>query len=207
MARRSKENAIDWDAIHRQYRLGTKTNLQLANEFGIEASTLGRKAKRDGWVQDKTEDVGAVANTLLIQAVSGNANPNATPSALEVKAAGQAVADVVLGHRKGLGRLGAIRDKLLGEVEVITDNLENFERLGEMLDRSGEDDSGKQIRDKLNETYRAVISMSERIDNVKKLAEIDEKVRKGEREAFGVDKVKEGVGGYEDLLAKIGGKA
>lgn len=76
-----------------------------------------------------------------------------------------------------------------------------------MLDRSGEDDGGKQIRDKLNETYRAVISMSERIDNVKKLAEIDEKVRKGEREAFGVDKVKEGVGGYEDLLAKIGGKA
>lgn len=207
MARRSKENAIDWEAIHRQYRLGTKTNLQLANEFGIEASTLGRHAKKHGWVQDKTEDVEAVANSLLIQSALGNANPNATPSALEVKAAGQAIADVVLGHRVGLARLGRIRDKLLAEVELVTDNLEEFQRLGEMLDQSGEDENGKVIRDRLNETYRNVISMSERIDNVKKLAEIDEKVRKGEREAFGVDKVKDGGTSFEELLAKIGSGA
>lgn len=203
MARRSKENAIDWDAIERQYRLGTKSNSQLALEFNLEVSSIGRRAKKYGWVANKTEEVQATRESLLIQAALGNANPNATPSALEVKAAAQQGADVVMGHRKGLARLSALRDKLLDEVEAITDNLELFQNLGELLDESGEDASGRFKSDKRNEVYRRVISMSERIDNAKKLVEIDEKVRKGEREAFGIDA--EGAKGndIDALLAKI----
>lgn len=49
MARRGKDNAIDWDAIERQYRLGTKSNSQLAADFGVEVSTIGRYALRKGW--------------------------------------------------------------------------------------------------------------------------------------------------------------
>lgn len=203
MARRSNANAIDWDAIEKQYRLGQKSNRQLASEFGVSISQIGRRAEKFGWVVDKAEEVNAVANALLIQSSAGNANPNATPSALEIKAAGQAVADVVLGHRKGLARLRSLRDKLLGEIEAVTDNVELFQRLGEMLDESGQDDSGREVRDRLNETYRKVISLSGRIDDAKKIVEIDEKIRKGEREAFGVDQAK-GDANFEDLLARIG---
>lgn len=203
MARRSKDNAIDWDAIERQYRLGAKSNSQLAAEFGVEVSSIGRRAKKFGWVANKTEEVQATRESLLIQAALGNANPNATPSALEVKAAAQQGADVVMSHRKGLARLSVLRDKLLDEVEAITDNLDLFQNLGELLDESGEDASGRFKSDKRNEVYRRVISMSERIDNAKKLVEIDEKVRKGEREAFGIDA--EGAKGndIDALLAKI----
>jgi hypothetical protein len=45
--------------------------------------------------------------------------------------------------------------------------------------------------------------MTERIDSTKKLAEIDEKVRKGEREAFGLDKDAGGDARFEELLGKI----
>lgn len=203
MARRSAENAIDWDAIERQFRLGTKSNNQLAKEFGVETSSIGRRAKKFGWVANKKEEVQATTEALLIQAALGNANPNATPTQLEIKAAAQVGADVVLKHRAGLARLGALRDKLLGEVEAITDNVALFERLGELMDESGEDANGTFRRDKQNEIYRKVISMSGRIDDVKTLAEIDEKVRKGEREAFGLDRETGGDARFEEMLKKI----
>lgn len=56
MARRSKENAIDWDAIEVAYRLGAKSNTQLANEFGVECSSIGRRAKRCGWVSGRLRE-------------------------------------------------------------------------------------------------------------------------------------------------------
>lgn len=198
MARRSAENAIDWDAIERQYRLGQKTAQQLGSEFGVAVSSITRRSKKLGWVVDKSHEVAATANSLLIQNASGNANPNATPTQLEIKAAGVAVADVVLGHRKGLGRLAALRDRLIHEMEIITDNPDVFDQLGDLL--RSEDRNGQ---DKRNDLYRRVISLPDRIDGTKKLAEIDERVRKGEREAFNVDKGEEQSTPVDDLLHKI----
>lgn len=203
MARRSAENAIDWEAIERAFRPGKKTIKQLASEFGVQASSISRRIKQYGWVADKSESVDAVTNSLLIQNASGNANPNATPSELEIKAAGQANADVVLKHRKDLARLAKLRDNLIGEIEVITDNLELFRQLGELMDKSSEDEDGKKRQDKMNAIYVRVIDMSERIDNAKKLAEIDERVRKGEREAFGLDKGDDKGNAVDALLKRI----
>lgn len=203
MARRSKENAIGWDLVERQYRLGKKSNTQLSAEFGVSVSSIGRRATRYGWVVDKSEQVDAVTNSLLIQSASGKANPNATPTQLEIKAAGHVAADVVLGHRVGLRRISCLRDKLLDEISEVTDNLGLFRKLGEMLDQSGEDESGRVIRDRLNEAYRGVISTSGRIDDLKKLAEIDERVRKGEREAFGIDNKERGDGAFEEVLRNV----
>lgn len=203
MARRSAENAIDWDAIERAYRPGKKTIKQLASEFGVQASSISRRIKQYGWVADKSENVDAVTNALLIQNASGNANPNATPSDLEIKAAAQANADVVLKHRKDLARLGKLRDNLLGELEIITDNLDLFRELGELMDQSGEDSNGRYREDKLNVIYRRVIDMSERMDNAKKLFEMDERLRKGEREAFGIDKGEDKGSAIDELLRKI----
>lgn len=194
MARR---NDIDWAAIERQYRLGQKTNSQLASEFGVSISQIGRRAKKEGWVADKREEVATVTNSLLIQNASGNANPNATPSELEIKAAAQTNADVVLGHRRGLARLRGLRDKLIGEVEAVTDNLALFEELGEQM--RDEDERGQ---DRRNDLYRKVISMPERIEATKKIAEIDEKIRKGEREAFGLDQ-EPGGNAIDELLRKV----
>lgn len=202
MARRSAENAIDWDAIERAFRPGKKTIKQLASEYGVQASSISRRIKQYGWVADKSENVDAVTNALLIQNASGNANPNATPSDLEIKAAAQANADVVLKHRKDLARIARLRDNLIGEVEEITNNLALFRQLGELLDKSTTDKDGKKIQDRMNAIYKRVIDMSERIDNAKKIAEIDERVRKGEREAFGIDKSENDKGNAVDALLK-----
>lgn len=203
MGRRAADNAIDWCAIERQFRLGQKSNKQLAAEFQLSPSSIGRRAGKHGWVVDKSEEVAATTNSLLIQNASGNSNPNATPTDKEIKAAAQTNADVVLGHRSGLRRLRGLRHKLLDEVELVTDNKELFEQLAELLDTSGPDANGTWRRDKLNELYRKVISMTERIDNTKKLSEIDEKLRKGEREAFGIDRIEGETSPVDELLKKI----
>ncbi len=200
MARRAN-GEIDWDAIQKQFRLGKKTNKQLAAEYGISPSTLGRKAEKGGWVQDKAEEVDVVTNSLLIQSASGNANPNATPSALEVKAAAQANADVVMSHRKGLADLKRMKQKMVVHLESVIDNFEDLAEVIELIRNPNEDG-----QDRANDRLRKAMDRSDVLDDLKKLAEIDERVRKGEREAFGLDSDNEkSKGGVDDLLAKIRG--
>lgn len=203
MARRTNDNAIDWSAIERQYRMGKKSNTQLAAEFGASISSIGRRATSHCWMADKSEEVEATTNSLLIQSASGNANPNATPSAFEIKVAAQTNADVVLSQRKVIKRSRSLMEALLGELEVTTSNQALFAQLGELLDESGPDANGNWKSDKRKELYAKVISLSGRVDNGKKVVEMLEKLVKLERQAFGIVDEGERKAGYEDLLARI----
>lgn len=202
MARRSKENAIDWDAIERQWKLGQKSNKQLAEEFGVQPSTIGRRAEKFGWVQDKAKDVEAATNSLLIQAASGNANPNATPSALEVKAAAQANADVILAHRTGLVRESSVADKLLTHIESAIDELPTVSEIIDFV-RKGSPDEPENTTKAL-EMLRRAASRGALVDDFKKVAESRERIRKGQREAFGIDKEGDKPAfEYEAVLRKV----
>lgn len=198
MARRA-QGEIDWSAIQKQYRLGKKTNTQLAAEYGISTSSIGRRAEKEGWVQDKVEEVDSVTNSLLIQAASGKQDPNATPNATEIKAAALANADVVMSHRQGLSRLKRLKEKMVDHLESVIDN---FGDLGEVIEMARcPDENGV---DRANDRLRKAMDRSSVVDDLKKLSEIDEKVRKGEREAFGLDKdADSGNSPIDVLLSKI----
>lgn len=197
MARPSKENAADWEAIEKAYRLGTKSNIQLAEEYGVDKASIGRRAKKHGWIQDKTEEVQTIANALLTQSLHNNATPNATPSAFDVQAAAQTQVNVVLGHRKGLARLSGLRDRLLDDIEGAIDALGSHQEiLAALADGDGE---------ALVSRVSKVLGRSVIIDDLKKLAEIDEKVRKGEREAFGIKEEGEKTASYEQMLERLAG--
>lgn len=207
MARRTD---IDWSPIQRAYRLGNQSNKQLSEVFKVDAATIGRKAKKDGWVQDKRKDVQAVTDSVLIQATanatpgSGNAtpkvNPNATPTALEIKVAGTVAAEKVMAHRVGLRRLADLWNKLVGEIELMTDNSAILQEFVEAIDESGPTDSGGWYTDKKAAMMQAILGSPDRIDSLKKLAEIDERIRKGEREAFGIQA---NPGDEPDALASL----
>lgn len=208
MARRSKENAIDWDAIERQYRLGKKSNKQLGEEFGVDHSSIGRRAKKCGWVADKSQEVDAITNSLLIQNASGNANPNATPTQLEVKAAAQTNADVVLEHRKDIGRSRALFRGMLEELEVASSEQgkQLIVELVEVMSPQAEDEDGIAAAARAGRMQRLlerVTGTPQRIDSAKKLVEMLEKLVRLEREAFGIDNSKGGEGGVEDVLKRV----
>lgn len=81
MARRKAENAIDWDLVEQAYRKSLKPMRQIAAEFGIETSSISRKAKRGGWNREvvdqeadrsravKVDDQGSVDEPGFVYAV------------------------------------------------------------------------------------------------------------------------------------------
>lgn len=200
---------IDWALIEVDYRAGVKTLEQIGADFGVTKGRISQVAKKQGWSRDLSKKIRQRAEAKLAEQVVNetlNAPRVRLAEAEVVEANAQAAADVVTEHRSGLRKLKTLYSKLFKEVEAVTDGLEDFERLGELLDETGEDATGKVRQDKLNQIYRKVISINDRIDNTKKLAEIDEKVRKGEREAWGIDKGDDRGNAFDDLIKKINGQ-
>ncbi len=47
----------DWEAIEREYRAGQLSVREIASRYGVNASTISRRAKRYGWERDLSERV------------------------------------------------------------------------------------------------------------------------------------------------------
>lgn len=207
MARRTKDNQVDWDAVERQYRLGKKSNKQLGAEFDVDHSSIGRRAKKFGWVVDKSAEVEAVTQSLLIQNASGNANPNATPTQLEIKVAAQINAEVVLEHRKDIGRTRKLFRSLLDELEVFSteEGRDLAQELIEVMTPAADDPILEAARAaRMVRLFERITSRDGRIDHTKKLTEVLEKLVRMEREAFGITNEEQGGSQIEDLLKRIG---
>ena len=104
---------------------------------------------------------------------------------------------MVLGHRKSLGRLAHLRDKLVENIEGAIDSLGRHDDILAAL----EDGDGEALVSRVSK----VLGRSVIIDDLKKLTEIDEKLRKGEREAFGIKEEGEKVASYEQMLERLAG--
>lgn len=208
MARRSKENAVDWDLIERQYRLGTKSNKQLAAEFGVSASSIGRQATKYGWMADKSEDVRAVTRAMQIKGVSGNATggagnatKNATVTQSDINAAAAVNSAVIDGHKESTKRESKLADRLLVELEdaCAPEFGESLKELADIL-AAGDQKAAALVQRRID----AALQLSGRIDDFKKLIESRSRIRSSQREAFGIDAGgKSADGGYENLLAAV----
>lgn len=191
---------VDWDAVERDYRTDTLTLRELADKHGVAHTTISRRAEREGWQKDLTEAIRQATNTRLInetvQQKCTTAHQNATDTVL---VAAEVNTQVILRHRTGLGRLTAIKEKLLGQIEQAVEQMPDLAEVIEMVRQP--DDNGI---DRANDAMRKAMGRGALVDDLKKLTEVDERIRKGEREAFGLDD--EGAKkseSYEDMLRKI----
>ena len=191
---------VDWDAVERDYRTDTLTLRELAAKHGVTHTTISRRAEREGWQKDLTEAIRQATNTRLInetvQQKCTTAHQNATDTVL---VAAEVNTQVILRHRTGLGRLTAIKEKLLGQIEQAVEQMPDLAEVIEMVRQP--DDNGI---DRANDAMRKAMGRGALVDDLKKLTEVDERIRKGEREAFGLDD--EGAKkseSYEDMLRKI----
>ena len=175
---------IDWERIELDYRAGVKTLRQIADENSVTHGAVNKRAKRDGWERDLSAKIAAKADALVSKAeVSKQVSKEALVTERAViEANAQAIADVILSHRKDIQRNRSLAGKMLSELEAQTDDPEMFEQLAELM--ATPDQSGV---DKLNILYRKVLSLPSRIDSAKKLAETLRVMIALEREAFGVD--------------------
>lgn len=173
----------DWDAVERDYRTGKFTLRELEAKHGANNSLISRKAKAGGWTQDLADAIRQATNARLDEeTVSKEVRNGAQKVSTVVLAVAEQNTKVILGHRTGLARLNGIKNKLLDQIEQAADNLPDLEEVIEMIRKP--DDNG---RDAVNDAMRKAMSRSALVDDLKKLADVDEKARKGEREAFKID--------------------
>ncbi len=109
---------IDWEAVQKDFRLGQLTLRQIAKNHNVSASAISRKAEKDHWVQDLSEEVKERTRAALLS--------NATQSNTEaVETAVQTNVALVREHRALIGRARAIADKQLGELEAAEGSLKD----------------------------------------------------------------------------------
>lgn len=182
-AKPTKRPKIDWDAIERDYRTGKFTTRELGSKYGISHVAIYNKAKAKQWTQDLSEHIRQATQAKLTQALV-NSEVNQAYQAVNtvVDIAAEVNAQIVQKHRAGLQRLTSVKEMLLAQVEQAAMNLPDLAEVIELV--RNPDENGQ---DKANDALKKALGRAGLVDDLKKLAEIDERVRKGEREAHNLD--------------------
>ena len=182
----TEKKVIDWEKIELDYRSGVKSLREIASEQGVSDTAIRKRAKRDDWVRDLSAKIKAKADDLVRkEQVRSEVCTQSTISEKEtIDANANLVASVRLSQRKDIQRSRKIAMSLFDELEhqVGIENVENLEKLGELL--RSEDDKG---RDALNDIYQKIISMPGRVKAMKDLSDTLKTLIALERQAFGLD--------------------
>ncbi|OOG11292.1 hypothetical protein [Pseudomonas sp. C9] len=122
----------DWEAIERAYRAGSLSIRAIGELHGANHATILKRAKKNGWERDLTEQVRAATQRKVTTSVTSGANkdPLVTEAEIVAEASDQALA-LVLSHRASLAVWHGIADKLstfLIEADVTDKNHGDFAR-------------------------------------------------------------------------------
>lgn len=196
----------EWGRIEADYRAGIKSNVGIANDYGVTEGAVRKRAKKEKWVKDLRAQIQAKADSLVrAQAVREEVRIAHKVSDKEIiDSNAQMQADTIVSHRQDIQRNRTLSQKLLAEIEFTTDNIELFEQLGELLIDTS-DDKNKAAY-KRQEALDKVLSTSSRIDSAKKLSEILKTLIGLEREVFGIDQKVTAGEVLEDWLDKLDGR-
>lgn len=203
----SEKPSPDWRQIEQDYRVGIKSVRQIAGEHGVSHTAIQKAAKRHEWSRDLSAKITARADELVAKSAvaspvateSGSAAPTGMRNLLRpteaaiVDGNARVVADVRLTHRRTILRLQSLATVLTGELEV-TSSPEGqglVESLMDAVDKPDEDDEEtaleqKARRKKQLELLDKVLGLPERIDSMKRLVELSDRLVQLERQAHGI---------------------
>lgn len=181
----------DWERIEYDYRAGVLSIREIASQHSITHTAINKRAKKEGWERDLKAKIKAKADALVSKReVSTEVSTKQVETEREIiESNAEAIANVRMAHRGDISRSRRLTNKLLDELEALTDNRELYEELGELL--HDPDDRGT---DRLNDIYHKVISLPGRTKAMKELAETLKTLVALERQAY-------------DLDSKLGGSA
>lgn len=184
-----------WERIEQLFRAGLLSVREIASACGVSHTAINKRAKAEGWERDLKAKIKAKADSLVSKReVSSKVSTEtlATERGI-VEANAEVIADIRMAHRTDIGRSRRLANKMLDELESLTDNRELFEELGELM--RDPDDKGF---DRRNELYGKVISLGGRSKTMKELAETLKTLVLLERQAYDLD-AKSGGDDSEDL--------
>ena len=150
----------DWEAIESAYRAGVMSLREIASQHGISDTAIRKRAKKDGWSRDLAAKIQAKADDLVRrrEVRTKVRTENATSERELIEANAEVIATVRMEHRGDIRRARTLANALFDELEAECADVDALRKLGEMM--LDVDENG---RDRLNELYRAIISMPERV--------------------------------------------
>lgn len=181
---------IDWVQIQSHYRAGLLSVREIAASQGISHTAIQNRAKAEKWERDLKAKVQAKADVLVAkhEVASIVASETGVSDNLIVETNAKVISDIRIEHRAHITKMKCLYMTMLAQLELETENLELFAKSGELLlDSAAADasDALKKCLDALNKT----LSLSSRIDNLKKLANILKILISLEREAYGITEI------------------
>ena len=179
----AERKQVDWESVERDYSAGLLSLREIGDKHGVTEGAIRKRAKKEEWIRDLTAKIAKKSDDLvrkeMVRSEVRSEKIISEKEIIEVNA--QAIVNIKLAHRGDIRKSKNIVNALFDELELTTDNRELFEQLGELLRQESE--SGQ---DKLNDIYKKVISMPQRIDGVKKLTDALKTMIGLEREAYDI---------------------
>lgn len=173
----------DWEAIESAYRAGLLSTREIAAQYGVSHTAINKRARKESWDRDLQAKIKARADTLVSKReVSRQVSIERVETERHlVEASAEIIANVRMEHRGDIRRAREIANALFDELRAECADVTALEKLGELMCEP--DDKGQ---DKLNEIYRKVIGMPERVKSLKALSEALKNLICLEREAYSI---------------------
>jgi hypothetical protein len=174
----------DWEAIEASYRAGLFSVREIAAHHNISHTAINKRAAKDGWERDLKAKIKAKADALVSKReVSTQVSTETAISERQlISANAEVIANIRMEHRGDIKRARKLTNMLLDELEIQTSDLGDFEKLGELMRTP--DDNGM---DRMNDIYRKVIGMPNRVKSMKDLSDAIKTIIGLERQAYNID--------------------
>lgn len=159
----AKRKRIDWQAIEKDYRLGQLSLRALATKHGTTPGAISKRANKEGWVKDATQEVRERTRAALItnakpadddgaKETEGNSvsNKGNAPTHEDIEVAVQTNLSVITRHRKDIAYGHGLVGMLLGQLQEAARDREEIE------DAIIEETAGDQNSQRRNKMLKAV---------------------------------------------------
>ncbi|MBA6129357.1 hypothetical protein NNX13_21940 [Pseudomonas sp. Eb3] len=191
----------DWEAIERAYRAGVLSVREIAAAHEVSHTAINKRAKREGWDRDLKAKIKAKADALVSRReVSTEVSSKQAETEREIiELNAEVIANIRMAHRGDISRSRRLTNKLLDELESLTDEQGTIKELIDQL-KDGDHEDGEAMADVLA-LAKKMSALPARTKTMKELAETLKTLVALERQAYDLD-VKQG-GSEEDTLSKL----
>lgn len=180
---------VDWDQVAIDIRAGILTDRQIGEKVGRSHGAIQQYAKKHGIERDLSDRIKErtkqkLARAQLAKSASQERLKNTDEQTIELAA--EVASTIVIKQQGRIAKHQTVAESLLLELEQMTNNRELFEEFGEIMRAPS-----VHGQDKRNDLYVRVIDMPNRVDAMKKLSDTLKTLIGLEREAFGIESVRE----------------
>ncbi|WP_047711318.1 hypothetical protein [Pseudomonas lactis] len=179
----------DWERIEQLFRAGLLSVREIAAACGVSHTAINKRSKAEGWDRDLNAKIKAKADSLVSKrevSTKVSTETLATERGI-VEANAEVIADIRMAHRGDISRSRRLTNKLLDELEALTDEQGTIKELiAQFKDGDHDHDDGDAMADVLALAQK-MSALPSRTKTMKELAETLKTLVVLERQAYGLD--------------------